>query len=177
MLWWHAGKFYSWVSTLLPFLPQQFDENDDSELSESQMYVAEGQRVVNRALPRVGAGEMTAVLLNNLAHYVPSQNIPTGGALVPLVLHSTAANPLHVHQLGITLWSFQVSAGVPSWRYSGFGGFSGRAQQAPEIAMLHRWAVLGGGGDVHGAPLHKSKRWLCLEFYQCAGGRTAGSMM
>ena len=74
----HAGKFYSWVSTLLPFLPQQFDENDDSELSESQMYVAEGQRVVNRALQRAEAGDASAVLLNNLAHYSPSQSVPTG---------------------------------------------------------------------------------------------------
>lgn len=76
--WLYAGTFYSWVTTLLPFLPQQFDENDDSELSESQMYVAEGQRVVNRAIPRSDAGEMSAVLLNNLAHYTPSHSMPTG---------------------------------------------------------------------------------------------------
>ena len=97
--WWHAGKFYSWVSTLLPFLPQQFDENDDSELSESQMYVAEGQRVVNRALPRAEAGEMTAVLLNNLAHYVPSQNAPIGASnwCTRSSLHGTAANAVLIY--------------------------------------------------------------------------------
>jgi hypothetical protein len=40
------------------------------------MYVAEGQRVVNRAIPLAATGEMAAVL-HNLAHYVPSSGEPS----------------------------------------------------------------------------------------------------
>jgi hypothetical protein len=92
---WCTGKFYAWVSTLLPILPQQFDENDDSELSESQMYVAEGLRVVNRAVSLTADGESTAVLLHNMASHTPSQNLPAGVSCsawcIPLLRASTTA--------------------------------------------------------------------------------------
>lgn len=63
------------------FLPQAFDEDDNDETSESNQYIAEGQRVVNRALQqRTDGGEVGALL--NLAHYVPSTGLTASGALV-----------------------------------------------------------------------------------------------
>lgn len=63
------------------FLPQAFDEDDSDESSESNQYVAEGQRVVNRALQQRADGSEVSALLN-LAHYVPSSEASASGAMV-----------------------------------------------------------------------------------------------
>ena len=45
-----------WVATKLPFIPDPYDESDQDEGSESNQYVAEGRRIVNRALQESGGG-------------------------------------------------------------------------------------------------------------------------
>lgn len=92
-----AGKFYRWICSVFVFLPQAFDEDDSDESSESNQYVAEGQRVVNRALQQRADGSEVSALLN-LAHYVSSDTSASGAWVRGSYMHqplSAYALPSH----------------------------------------------------------------------------------
>lgn len=85
----HAGKFYIWATSFIPFIPQAYDERDGDEDSESNRFVAAGQAIVNRAMSDLQQGSAVSSDYLNAARYSPG-NGPRRGA-IRLVCNVSAA--------------------------------------------------------------------------------------
>jgi hypothetical protein len=85
-----SGKAYMWAAKLLPFIPQPFDDKADDEASESQQYIATGQRIVDHALEELAAGNAVLHDFLNLTRYTPPGSQARGAALRLSGLHALA---------------------------------------------------------------------------------------